>query len=175
ADGTALFCLIRGIDESRLTGTGNVSYIHTVGDRLLCTVTVGEEARQFLACLVDGPGMFLSGIGTDDGWEFTVRFPSHGAVRRFRDRCAEIGADIDVTMVYRAPGDEREDGYGLTDLQRETLEQAVVDGYYEVPRNVTLQHLADDLDRSDQATSERLRRAVSTLVDNTLLVGDDVD
>jgi len=50
--------------------------------------------------------------------------------------------------------------YGLTPLQRDTLIQAVQGGYYSIPRGVSTQELAETFDISDQAVTERLRRAI---------------
>ncbi|MFC7008889.1 helix-turn-helix domain-containing protein [Halalkalicoccus salilacus] len=41
-------------------------------------------------------------------------------------------------------------------------------GYYDVPRTVTLTELANKLDISHQALSERLRRAHANLIDRTI-------
>jgi predicted DNA-binding protein YlxM (UPF0122 family) len=46
---------------------------------------------------------------------------------------------------------------------------AVRNGYYSIPRQVSTQELADTLEISDQAVTERLRRAIETLVENTII------
>jgi predicted DNA binding protein len=61
------------------------------------------------------------------------------------------------------------DDYGVTPLQRETLTEAVRMGYYEVPREATLEDLSEAFDVSRQAISERLSRGVAGLVEHTLL------
>lgn len=43
-------------------------------------------------------------------------------------------------------------------------------GYFDVPRVVTVDELADDLGVSTTSVSERLRRGIDNLVDNTLRV-----
>ena len=60
--------------------------------------------------------------------------------------------------------------YGLTAPQRETLMYAVEMGYYALPRQISTQEIANEFDISDQAASERLRRAIDMLVANTLLL-----
>ena len=63
--------------------------------------------------------------------------------------------------------------YGVTQPQRETLMRAVQRGYYSIPRQMSTQDLAEDLDISDQAVTERLRRAIVTLTENTLIAMQD--
>jgi len=51
----------------------------------------------------------------------------------------------------------------LTDKQREVLDTAREMGYFEVPRDATAAEIAEELDISPQAVSERMRRAISAL------------
>ncbi len=62
--------------------------------------------------------------------------------------------------------------FGLTPVQRETLLLAVDRGYYAIPRECTTLELAEELDISDQAVTERLRRAIVTVVKNTVQFSD---
>ncbi|MFC7057333.1 helix-turn-helix domain-containing protein [Halovenus salina] len=49
------------------------------------------------------------------------------------------------------------------------------EGYYSLPRQASTQELAETFDVSDQAITERLRRAIEMLVTNTLLLTADDD
>ncbi len=57
----------------------------------------------------------------------------------------------------------------LTDAHRETLEVALTEGYFNVPRRINLVELAESMDISDSAVSQRLRRGVATVLDDTPL------
>ncbi|WP_254662883.1 helix-turn-helix domain-containing protein [Haladaptatus sp. W1] len=48
--------------------------------------------------------------------------------------------------------------------QLEVLQLAAKHGYYDVPRGITLRELADRIDVSHQAVSERIRRAHGHLI-----------
>lgn len=61
----------------------------------------------------------------------------------------------------------------MTDDQREALEAALQKGYYAIPSEATMAEIASDLDISQQALSERLRRGHRALVE--ALLGEDVD
>ncbi|WP_425492942.1 helix-turn-helix domain-containing protein [Natrinema amylolyticum] len=63
----------------------------------------------------------------------------------------------------------------LTDGQATLLAAALEHGYFEVPRGITLNDLADDLDCSHQALSGRMRRALGNLVDTALAGGPEPD
>lgn len=66
----------------------------------------------------------------------------------------------------RDPGDWGDDTVSLADLpyeQREALEAAVAHGYYETPREITAQELADRLDLPQSTLQYRLSRAEAWL------------
>lgn len=142
-----------------------------VGGRRLFQVELDEEglAASVYPHLVEVGGIVESLTGTDDGWEFRVRFPKRGAVDRFFDACREQGADPTVRRLYEERATEwgrRE--YGMTEPQREALLEAVRVGYFDVPREAGLQELGTCLGISDTAASQRLRRGMKTLVEHTL-------
>jgi predicted DNA binding protein len=86
------------------------------------------------------------------------------------DFCDEHGLNFEVSSI-RELDSEPAGRYGLTTQQYEVLATAASQGYFEVPRAVTLEELAEEFDVSHQAVSERLRRAVNALVEDTLFVG----
>jgi predicted DNA binding protein len=56
----------------------------------------------------------------------------------------------------------------LSDVERETLETAVSDGYFESPRGATLGHLADEFDVSKPAVSKNLRRGQQKMIERVV-------
>ena len=56
------------------------------------------------------------------------------------------------------------DLYELTEKQRQAVTAAVAAGYYEAPREISLGELADRIDISKSALSQRLKAAESKLV-----------
>ncbi|ARS90427.1 helix-turn-helix domain-containing protein [Natrarchaeobaculum aegyptiacum] len=116
--------------------------------------------------LVDG-GSLLEAWGTDGWWQVRVRFPDRDALTNAYERLLErdISADLRrVTDVTNAT----EPDTRLTPEQREALEAALQYGYFEIPRQISMEELAAELDISHQALSERFRRAYETLVDEEL-------
>jgi hypothetical protein len=99
------------------------------------------------------------------GWQLVFRFPGHDALVQFRELCegAGIGLVVERVCIPSSPD------YGLTEPQREALVEAVRRGYYAIPRQLTTADLAEQFGISDQAVTERLRRAVRALTESTLL------
>jgi predicted DNA binding protein len=65
--------------------------------------------------------------------------------------------------------------YGLSEGQYNALTTAATYGYYDIPRDADLQAVAEELDVSHQALSERLRRGMLALIEDTLLLGPQSD
>jgi predicted DNA binding protein len=118
--------------------------------------------------LVEENGAVVSARGTNDGWTFRVLFPEHDAVSSTYAACEAEDIAIDVTQIYHLDDAPSLGGFHLTDEQFETVRTALERGYYEVPRETTLEELAAELDVSHQALSERLRRGHLTLIENVV-------
>ncbi|WP_226481483.1 helix-turn-helix domain-containing protein [Natrinema amylolyticum] len=113
-------------------------------------------------------GLFVFTVTSDDGgWIARIHLPDRDALSAFRAHCRDRGISFRVTQLYDSSAtDDRT--YSLTERQHEILMMAYYAGYFEVPRRVTQDDLADRLGISDSAVSQRLRRAVSELIAATL-------
>lgn len=141
-------------------------------DRVLYTVEWSVENDAVLRAIREVDASLLSATGSGGTWEFELRFSSHEELSSFRDHCRTDDVGFEVHRVYNPAQPEVGAWYGLTDRQREALELAVNSGYYNIPRDCTTIDIADELDISDQAVTERLRRAISTLTVNTVLTNE---
>jgi hypothetical protein len=114
----------------------------------------------------------LDAIGHGSKWRLRVLYPERSLFSDTHEFCETHGLTFDVASIRELDG-EPAGRFGLTTEQYEVLSEAAENGYFEVPRGVTLEELADQLDVSHQALSERLRRAIDALVEDTLFVGVD--
>lgn len=128
---------------------------------------VGRDV--FFQGVLETGAQLLSATGTTDTWEFELRFPTHAALGEFKEYCSNAHIPLEVGRIYNPMKPDAGMWYGLTEAQRETLVRAVRGGYYSIPRQMSTQDLAETLGISDQAVTERLRRAIVTLVENTLI------
>ena len=150
----------------------DASALDVFADRTLFALDWDANHDHVFAGIAQHGGYLLSATGTADTWDFELRFPSHDELRAFTAHCEAAQTSIEVSRVYNPTSPEAGPWYGLTDPQREALRLAVAYGYYDIPRDSTTQDLADELGISDQAVTERLRRAIVTLVSHTLVSAD---
>ncbi|EMA42750.1 helix-turn-helix domain-containing protein [Halococcus saccharolyticus] len=148
----------------------NLELLSDLGEERLYRMDWTTEIEVVVQILVEADATVLDAFGTDGRWEFRILFPEREALSMTHEFCEENGLTIDIQNIYEMDAD-RHGRFGLSEAQHETLIAAFEHGHYEVPRDITLDDLADELDISHQALSERFRRAYSTLIENTLIVG----
>lgn len=117
---------------------------------------------------VHADGVLLRCETTGGGWTVKMLFPDRESFTTFREACADAGLTVDVDSIYSKPFSEPSNEFALTDPQRDLLERAVEVGYFDIPRETTLQELGQQMDISGQAASERLRRGMETLIRETV-------
>jgi len=104
----------------------------------------------------------------EDGWWYVrTRFPDESAFDRYVSVLETSDTELRIRRRYSADG-TNETLDGLTGPQRETLWLAYRRGYFSVPREATASELADELNVSAQAVSERLRRGYARLVERSV-------
>ena len=141
--------------------------------RALFEVAWNPAKEDFMHNVVNARATILEAIGTNDTWKFEIRFMDQSDVTAFQDACkrAEVGFRVD--RVYTLDEWHVRTSYQLTEKQQELLLTAIEEGYFDVPRNTSLDELAVHFDVSRQALSERLRRAHATLIRNALAAEAD--
>ena len=171
------FFTIHGTEESEAfretvkhhPSVQDIQRVSSHNDRTLFAIDWDVSQDQLFQAIEESKAHLLGATGGPDTWEFELRFRSHGALSEFKELCSEAGIALDVGRIYNPTRPESGPFYGLTQRQRDTLVRAVRDGYYSLPRQISTQDLADEFGISDQAVTERLRRAIVALVDNSLV------
>lgn len=170
---------VRESFESNVEAHPSVSKIIEVtrhNDERLYSLEWDVARDVFFQGVVELNGQLLSGTGTASTWEFEIRFPTHEALSEFQEYCSNARIDLEVGRIYNPVRPGTSIWYGVTNPQRETLIRAVQGGYYSIPRQMSTQDLAEEFGVSDQAVTERLRRAIITLTENTLIaMQEEVD
>ncbi len=101
-----------------------------------------------------------------DGWRQTGWFADRQVFGRFSSFW-QSNAGFRLCRLTR-DGESEPPGDGLTDHQQEALRTAYELGYFDIPRRASLEDVADELDISSSSVSERLRRAQTQLIQETV-------
>lgn len=144
-------------------------------DRTLFTLDWDARQDHVFRGIETHNGQLLGAVGTPTQWEFEIRFPAHETLSSFTTHCEDAQITVEANRIYNPTGPNAGPWYNLTDPQREALTLAVETGYYDIPRGCTTKELADELGISDQAVTERLRRAIVSLTMHTLIANGTGD
>ena len=107
---------------------------------------------------------------TDEGWEYRLRFNDHDRLSQFYNYCTDHDIDIHIVRTYtltERTGSVRQ--FDLSNEQREAIVLGLRSGYFDTPSKVSLNELADELDISQQAMSNRIRRGTKQVLAESLL------
>ena len=149
------------------SGVSNIRVVDSVEDEYLMRAEWESEYFGILSALAKANVVVLSGIGTKEEWRFEVRGESQETLAEFREYCQENDIPIAITAVHAMLPIQRE-GYELTETQREALVLAYERGYFDSPRESSLEEIADELGITQQSLSSRLRRGHRRLIGATL-------
>ncbi|QCC57525.1 helix-turn-helix domain-containing protein [Natrinema thermotolerans] len=158
------------LDEADAIGT--YSQISSDEDRWLYDIEFEPDTVDPFEIVLEEGGTVLSASASDGTWLLSIRVVDRESVSSLYDRLD----DNDVTPTIVRLFDLAEESHsqcGLTARQYETLVAAIDHGYFEIPREVSMQELSEELGISHQALSERLRRAYRALVTAELNVTEE--
>jgi predicted DNA binding protein len=151
------------IDETTVLGETSDKVVYKL------TVDVDESiSAAFDPDRFDGAPIEPTTI-TPQGWHEKKVFTDFEAFTEFRTSCEQYGISFDLLSMTPDPaGSDGSSRDGLTNRQREALTLAVSRGYYESPRQVTTEELADELGISQPSLSGLLRRGERQLLTASL-------
>lgn len=152
------------LDDDPLTEA--VTKLTSTADRTLFEVRWNNEINGIIQSFIDTDAELLQAQGTADVWDFRLQFRSRDALVEFRRSCETDDIPLTLRRLYN-PSIPADNGR-LTDNQHDALVTAYEEGYFEVPRRVSMGTLAARFDISDSAFSQRLRRGTSALIAETL-------
>ncbi|RKD89152.1 helix-turn-helix domain-containing protein [Halopiger aswanensis] len=145
----------------------NPTRIAAFGQRTIYRLTV-ETDLEIIPYRCAEDDLFIFAVTSDGrGWTARIHLPDRDALAAIRRWYRDRGVSFRVTQLYDSAVSD--DGtYFLTEEQREILLLAYESGYFDVPRGITQDDLAEQLDVTDSAVSQKLRRAIATLIAATV-------
>ena len=142
--------------------------VDTVSDQHLLRVVWDQEHDGILQTIANSNVSLLSGSGTATEWTFEIRAEHRDEIATFQELCQERDVPIRIIAIKRLSEELFDKQYGLTGPQQEALRVAFDHGYFEEPREATLDEIAGTLGISRQALAARLRRAHRNLIRHTI-------
>lgn len=166
---------VRGTDVDDIEGAFTnhpgvkaIRFVDAVEDEHLLRVEWAVDYVDVLSVLTETDIALIEATGTNAQWRFEIRGDDRRNIATFQSRCQELAIPITLTELHALTPVETGTEAALTDTQQEALVLAYDRGYFESPREVTLEELGDELGISQQAVASRLRRGINRILGNTL-------
>lgn len=142
----------------------SITAVDRVDNQALYKIEWEDPTERLIAGLAETTATILK-AHSDDTWTFEIRFEDNEGLAAFSEYCASHGIEYRLKRVSALTDSEYfEKSYAFTEPQYEALSLAVKRGYFEIPREVTYEQLAGQLGVSEQAVSERVRRATNKVM-----------
>ena len=145
----------------------------TADERSYC-MTWKEPIDLLVHIMTHQQETIIHGANHTTTWALRVSFPERDALAQaegLKDLAQQNEFSLAIRRIY--PTDEyRSAQPKLTSSQQESLVRAFEAGYFKVPKEVTLVELAEEQGVSHQAMSERIRRGVHHLIEQTFITSD---
>lgn len=152
----------------RYPTVNSVLAVDEYDDRTLFRIDWDASQDHLFRCILDNDGQLMSATGAAEGWDFEIRFTQREGLSECRTCFEDAHISPEIIRIYNPTAPGTGPWYGLSEPQREALMLAVRMGYYDIPRGCTTEELANELGISDQAVTERLRRAIGAFVRHAL-------
>ncbi|WP_339105883.1 helix-turn-helix domain-containing protein [Haloterrigena salinisoli] len=149
-------------------GTKGIRLVDSVEDEYLLRVEWALDYDDVLTVLAKTEVPLIEAIGTNHKWTFEIRGDDQSDIAEFQQRCRELDIPTTLTELHALTPVETGTEAALTDTQQEALVLAYEHGYFESPREVTLEVLGEELGISQQAVGSRIRGGIKHILGSTL-------
>jgi predicted DNA binding protein len=153
----------------------NVTKLNEYEDGKLYRAEWTRNIESIVYAYLETGATILEATGRAHEWDLRMRFDDDRLVADFQDYCRRNDISSELTRLYH-PSEPMAGGqYGLCPKQRTALVTGLESRYFDVPRSVSMEDLADELDISQQSLSKLLRRAHRNMITNVLTVSHPED
>jgi predicted DNA binding protein len=150
------------------TSVAEYTALRTRAGRRCYRIHFQREVRRLAPAVVE-EGVLVERLRNAEGkWEFRVFAPDRETLVEVIDYCKDRCRSFTLTQLFTGEESDVADGMGLTTAQRETLCLAQREGFFEVPRLISQAELAEELDVSTSAVSQRIRKGLDVILEDAL-------
>ncbi|WP_226042119.1 helix-turn-helix domain-containing protein [Natrinema sp. DC36] len=149
-------------------GVKDIRLVDSVEDEYLLRVEWALDYDDVMTVLGETEVPLIEATGTNQQWTFELRGDNRSDIAAFQQRCLERDIPITLTELHALTPVETATEAALTDTQQEALVLAYEHGYFESPREVTLEALGEELGISQQAVGSRIRGGTKHVLGSTL-------
>ncbi len=172
------FLRFSGVDPAEvreaLSADHTVAEVRSVldGDRRLLGVVFTDGTKLLAPRVTREDGFVLEARSSAAGWRERWLFRDREGIHGVWQYARREGFAFEVVDLSSISDAESPDSAELTAKQREALVAAYECGYFDEPREASLEELAAELDVSPSAVGGRIRRGMKSLIGASVAVDD---
>jgi predicted DNA binding protein len=110
-------------------------------------------------------GFALNAYRHSEGWIERWQLPDHESLEKIWNFADDQSFMFEICEIHQVSNCGNGENHGLTKKQQKLLAIAYTNGYFDRPREMTLEEIAEKLDISTSAASGRLRRGLKKLIE----------
>lgn len=155
-----------GLDSHQMIG--EYTQLDQIDDRRLYSIShaPGEKEQLPYSAAFDNNVIVYEAKGSYEGIKLRAEFPDRESIQKYRNQCENRGIPFRLHKLNEKGGYTSgiQSPLNVTERQKEILISALKMGYFNIPRQTTLEAIAQEFNISTQAISTRLRRGEHNLV-----------
>jgi predicted DNA binding protein len=162
---------VAAIDMSDVAHPGiqDIRVVDNVNGEAFIRIEWDFDYESVLTAIIETKAELISAIGTHAQWTFDIRGDDQQAISDFHTYCQDHDIPLELTQLHALSPLQSGYEYNLTEAQREALTLAYARGYYDSPRQLPQQALAEELGITRQAVASRLQRGTRRLIASTVI------
>ena len=153
----------------------NVTKLDEYEDGTLYRAEWTQNIESLVYAYLETGATIVEATGRADQWELRMRFDDEQLVTDFQEYCVQNDIPFELNRLYHPTEPMAGGQFGLSPKQRTALVTALERGYFDIPRAVSMDELADELGIAQQSLSKLLRRAHRNMLTNVLTVSHPDD
>ena len=169
------FFWVRGTEADNIEGAFDahpgvreIRLVDSVEDEYLLRVEWRLDYDDVLTALAETEVPIIRATGTNQQWTFEIRGENRSDIAAFQQLCQELNIPVTLTELHALTPVDTAAEAGLTDPQQEALALAYDRGYFDSPREVTLEEIGEELGITQQAVGSRIRKGSKYVIGSTL-------
>lgn len=147
--------------------------VASTGERRTYRIEYTDDAKLLTPSVTERGGLVVESHSRETGWVLELELQDHETLYEIDAFAREEGIQFDVLELHQTEDGDADAEFSLTEPQVEALVSAYVHGYYDEPRDISLEGLSEILGISQTAVSGRLRRGSARLIEESLVDTDE--
>jgi predicted DNA binding protein len=156
-------------DDADRSNFESLTHLDTVGDESLFRTDLSATQENVLKSIDNADVILESATLKSQEWSIRLRTESPEQIAEFQQYCQEHGFNVRLTRFPSLIQIYNSREFKLTEKQHEALRLAYSEGYFDKPREATLEELGEKLNVTPEAVLARIQNGQKNILEHTIV------